>query len=268
MNRSRLFAAVVVLVVLIASVGLALTLDSEYRPQVALARPITTTTTEADIAALVQSGASPTLPAEEREFTEESISRASSTTTTSTIPASTTTEPATAESTATTLASRPADTADSPPTSAAPPAATPSTAPPQTAPSTTSPPTTAPPTTAAGGYVSGAEGDFASRINSFRGSNGQGGLSRSGSLDSYARSWAKKMAGSGGLSHSNLSALLPPWASAGENVGVGGSVGSIFDALASSSGHRGNMLGDFTHMGVGVYQDSDGALWTAHVFTR
>lgn len=76
------------------------------------------------------------------------------------------------------------------------------------------------------------------------------------------------MAESGGLAHSNVSSLLSSWSSAGENVGVGGSVGSIFDALAASSGHRNNMLGNFTHMGVGVYQDADGSLWTAHVFTR
>lgn len=93
-------------------------------------------------------------------------------------------------------------------------------------------------------------------------------LSRDGSLDSYARNWAQRLAQNGGLSHSNISALIPPWNAAGENVGVGGSVSAIFDALVASPGHAANMQGDFTHMGIGVYRDSSGALWTAHVFTR
>lgn len=266
MNRSRLFAAVLALVALIGAVAIAFTLDSEYRPQLALARPISTTTTGADLEALVQSGASATLPEEERELTEEAIARSTSTTT-STIDASTTTSTAPESNAAAN------DDTSSPPTTTASAAAAPATSPPQTTPPTTTPPTTTPPTTsppitAAGGYASGAESDFASRINSYRSSNGLSGLSRSGSLDSYARSWAKRMAQNGGLSHSNISSLLPPWSGAGENVGVGGSAGSIFDALVASPGHRGNMLGDFTHMGVGVYQDGDGSLWTAHVFTR
>jgi uncharacterized protein YkwD len=74
------------------------------------------------------------------------------------------------------------------------------------------------------------------------------------------------MAAAGGLSHSNISSLVPPWSAAGENVGMGGSVGSIFNSLAGSGGHLQNMLGDFTHMGVGVWVDESGVVWTAHVF--
>lgn len=67
------------------------------------------------------------------------------------------------------------------------------------------------------------------------------------------------MAGSGQLGHSGFGA---------ENVGRGGSVGGIFNALANSGGHRVNMLGDFTHFGVGVWVDGDGVIWTTHVFSR
>jgi uncharacterized protein YkwD len=76
------------------------------------------------------------------------------------------------------------------------------------------------------------------------------------------------MATSGDLSHSNIGSLLGEWSSVGENVGYGGSVGGIFDALVASSGHRANILGDFTHVGVGAYRDAGGTLWTAHVFAR
>lgn len=168
--------------------------------------------------------------------------------------------------TSTTTTSTPESTTTTPPP--------PTTAPPETSgesksPPSTSPPTTSPPTTASpGGFASSAENDFAGRINSYRDGDGLSGLSRHGSLDSYARSWAQTLAERGQLSHSDIGSLLGSWSGVGENVGMGGSVGGIFDALASSSGHRANMLGDFTHFGVGVYEDSDGTLWTAHVFTR
>ncbi|HET8738873.1 MAG TPA: CAP domain-containing protein [Acidimicrobiia bacterium] len=146
-------------------------------------------------------------------------------------------------------------------TAAGPPARTSS--PPSTAVATTTAPKPAGPT-----HDSGAESEFAASINSYRGSNGSAALTRSGSLDSYARSWAKHMASSGTLSHSNIGSLLGEWSSVGENVGYGGSVDAVFDALAGSSGHRANMLGDFTHVGVGAYRDANGTLWTAHVFAR
>ncbi len=113
-----------------------------------------------------------------------------------------------------------------------------------------------------------AEAGFASRINSFRADSGLAELRRDGSLDSRAREWSERMAGKGSLSHSDLGSLLPPWSAAGENVGSGGSVSGVFGALVDSSGHRDNMLGDYTHFGVGVWIDSEGTLWTTHVFTR
>lgn len=76
------------------------------------------------------------------------------------------------------------------------------------------------------------------------------------------------MGQSGSLNHSNIGSLLGPWGGVGENVGVGGSVSVIFNALVGSSGHYQNMVGDWTHMGVGVWRDAQGALWTCHVFAR
>lgn len=132
-------------------------------------------------------------------------------------------------------------------------------------PSTTT--TTAPAPSTNSGFRSDYESDFRSRINSVRSSNGLSSLSSEGSLNARARDWAKQMAANGGLSHSNISSLVPPWSAAGENVGLGGSVGSIFNSLAGSSGHLQNMLSDaFTHVGVGVWVDESGRLWTAHVF--
>lgn len=247
MNRPRLVAALVVVVALVSLVAFALQVEEPPRERVHTAEISTTTTSEPDFAALVHSGVISSLPPEELELTEEALSRATSTTTT--VPTTTTTIP---PSTTTTAA--PAAGSTSPPATSAP---------------TTSPPTTAPPTTASQeGFIGGAESDFASRINSLRSSEGLAGLQRSGSLDSYARDWAKQMGQSGSLAHSNIGSLLGPWGAVGENVGVGGSVSVIFDALVGSSGHHDNMVGDWTHMGVGVWRDAEGALWTCHVFVR
>ena len=124
-----------------------------------------------------------------------------------------------------------------------------------------------PPAAAKAEFRSDYEADFRSRINSLRSSNGLSGLSSNGSLDARARDWAKSMADSNKLQHSNIGSLVPPWAAAGENVGKGGSVGSIFNSLAGSGGHKANMMGNFTSFGVGVWVDSNGTLWTVHVFT-
>lgn len=237
MRHPRVLAAFVVILTLLGVTAFAATLEPPEDPAPVVVAPATTTTTAPDFEVLVESHQLDS--AEESDLTDEAIYRSTSTTTTTT---TTTTAPP--STTATTAAgSGKAKTS----------------------------PTTSPPTTKASsqaGYLSSAEKDFASKINSYRSANGMASLKRDSSLNSYARSWAKKMAQSGKLSHSNIASLLPPWSSAGENVGTGGSVSSIFGALKASSGHRANMLGDFTHFGVGVFRDANGVLWTAHVFTR
>jgi uncharacterized protein YkwD len=135
--------------------------------------------------------------------------------------------------------------------------------PPETQPKKPPPPPTAP----EGGFNAGYESAFASSINSYRSSQGLAGLSRNGSLDAEARAWAKRIAERGDLSHSDLGRLIPPWSAAAENVGSGDSVSSLFDALTASSEHRANMLGGYTHFGIGVWVDGSGSLWTAHLFT-
>ena len=125
-----------------------------------------------------------------------------------------------------------------------------------------------PPTTIKAEFRSDYEADFRSRINSLRSSNGLAGLSSNGALNSRARDWAKSMADSNQLKHSNIGNLVPPWLGASENVGKGGSVGSIFNSLAGSSSHVANMLGNYTDFGVGVWVDANGTLWTVHVFAR
>ncbi len=136
-------------------------------------------------------------------------------------------------------------------------------------PKTTAPTTTTqPPTTVKAESRSDYESEFQGRINSLRASSGLPTLARSGSLDAWARDWAKTMAESGSIMHSNIASLLPPWSAAAENVGKGGSVSTIFGLLKESSPHVSNMVGNYTAVGIGVWQDSSGTLWTVHVFAR
>jgi uncharacterized protein YkwD len=128
--------------------------------------------------------------------------------------------------------------------------------------------TTQPPSTGKAEFRSNYESEFQSQINSFRASSGLPALARNGSLDAWARDWAKTMAESGSIMHSNIASLLPPWSAAAENVGKGGSVSTIFGLLKESSPHVSNMVGNYTDVGIGVWQDSGGTLWTVHVFTR
>ncbi len=241
MNRLRPIAALSVITTLFVVFGVATSLGESNitSPETRLeALPLTP-----DLEAAVEAGVLHALSNVEAELTEQAADIASTSTTT-TAPPSTTTTTA---------------TPDPQPRAATTPKAAATT-------TTTSPPPAK--SSPSGGYVSSAENDFASKINSYRAKKGESSLKRSGSLDSYARSWAKKLAERGSLAHSSIGSLLGTWSAVGENVGMGGSVGAIFDALVASSGHRQNMLGDFTHFGIGVYRDSDGTLWTAHVFAR
>lgn len=251
MLRLRTLAVVVVALTVAGAVVITGEEPAVERSAVPTASAPTTTTIQfGETTVVVASGvAAIPLDDQELEATEEALSRA--TTTTTTTPETTTTVTDESSTTA-------GSTSSPPPTTATtrPPATTTTTAP---APTTTQP---------SGSYGASEEAGFASSINSLRSSDGLTPLSRNSSLDSYARSWAQQMARNGSISHSNFGSLLGPWSAVGENVGAGGSVSAVFNALAGSSGHRSNMLGDFTHMGVGVWVDSGGTLWTVHVFAR
>ena len=197
-----------------------------------------------------------------------STTTSTSTTTTTTAPPATTALPTSAPPATT---ARPVATTAPPTTAAAPATTAPpaTTTPPTTAPPATTPPITAPPTTAApaGSFNAAAESDFASRINGLRASVGKPALAGNAELQNYARWWAKYMAEHNSFAHSDIGALLDPWTIVGENIGAGGNVAGIFGALVNSPGHYNNMVeARFTAVGVGVYIDASGKLWTAHVF--
>lgn len=137
--------------------------------------------------------------------------------------------------------------------------------PPQTAPPT-QPPPPPPPTTV---VASGPAADLAGRVNAVRAARGLAALGRDASLDAAALGWARSMAASGVLAHSNLPNQLlgKPWVHAGENVGYGPSVQVVHDALVASPGHLANIVGSqYRAIGVGAVIDANGRLWVAQLF--
>jgi uncharacterized protein YkwD len=94
-------------------------------------------------------------------------------------------------------------------------------------------------------------------------------LGISGRLSRYARVHSRHMAKRGYIYHSrSLASRLRGvrWSIAGENVGAGGDVDSLFQAFMDSAPHRRNILrGSFKHVGIGMVRRGD-YLWVTVVF--
>jgi hypothetical protein len=111
------------------------------------------------------------------------------------------------------------------------------------------------------------EGEFVSLINASRSAAGLGSLTVSGDLVSVARRHTSKMAAEGRIFHSSdLGSGLSGWQALGENVGMGPNPSILHDAFMGSSGHRANILGNYTHVGVGAERAPDGTLYVTVVF--
>lgn len=128
--------------------------------------------------------------------------------------------------------------------------------------------------TAAGCMPSDAR-TFLDRTNGYRSSVGVRGLQENDTLTQKAEAWARHMASTGRLEHSNLSSGLSGlhWKALGENVGysspTSNTLKTIHDMFIRSAGHRANLVNSrYTHMGVGVAKDSRGRIWVAEVFAQ
>jgi hypothetical protein len=111
------------------------------------------------------------------------------------------------------------------------------------------------------------ENEFVSLINASRSAAGLGSLQVSGDLVSVARRHTSKMVAEGKIFHSSdLGAGLSGWQALGENVGMGPNPSILHDAFMGSSGHRANILGNYTHVGVGAERAPDGTLFVTVVF--
>jgi hypothetical protein len=110
--------------------------------------------------------------------------------------------------------------------------------------------------------------EFVAKINALRVSKGLGALHADSALTSFAQSWSDHMAAAGTLSHNPALVHSPgEWTKAGENVGVGSGVDTIFAALVASPRHYQNMVDpSFTLVGIGVTVLGDGTMYTTQNF--
>lgn len=112
--------------------------------------------------------------------------------------------------------------------------------------------------------------DIYSLLNQARAANGQNTLVRNSSLDQVAASWATQLAANGVLSHNpNYSAQIPAgWSRAGENVARGQvDANQMHAEWMASPGHRANILGDYTAVGV-AFLVTGGTTWGVQVFAN
>ncbi len=120
--------------------------------------------------------------------------------------------------------------------------------------------------------ASASEADtIGSLLNQARASAGLPPLARNGAMDAVAARWAQQMAANGAMSHNpSYSSQIPRgWTRAGENVATGfASASETHTAWMNSAGHRANILGDYTSVGVAYFVDANGVSWAVEDFGK
>jgi cysteine-rich secretory family protein len=117
--------------------------------------------------------------------------------------------------------------------------------------------------------VKRTERKFSRKINKARRGSNMRKLSLDPELSKVARKHAKEMARRNLLHHtpqSKLARRVTRWSYLGENVGMGGAVGSLHRAFMNSAPHRHNILRSaYKHSGVGVVKKR-GRMWVTVIF--
>jgi uncharacterized protein YkwD len=106
--------------------------------------------------------------------------------------------------------------------------------------------------------------------NEVRAEAGTTPLVRNAALDKVASDWAYQQWKNGAMSHNpNYSTQIPAgWSHAGENVASGYTYDTVVQAWVNSPEHYRNLVGDYTDLGVGYYQGSDGTRYWSQVFGK
>lgn len=88
------------------------------------------------------------------------------------------------------------------------------------------------------------------------------------SLAKYAQAHAEWMAKNNNMQHQSLGKIMQGWRTAGENIAMGQqSEKEVVKDWMNSSGHRANILNrNYTHVGFGVDQSTNGSLYWCAVF--
>lgn len=108
-------------------------------------------------------------------------------------------------------------------------------------------------------------------INKVRSNAGLGPIALDPTISSISRDWSQQMATGGFFNHrpgNQLGAMLPAgWREWGENIASAPDIFWAQSSLESSPGHYANMVGNFTHVGIGVYA-TDQQVWVTQNFAR
>lgn len=109
-----------------------------------------------------------------------------------------------------------------------------------------------------------------SLVNQERAANGLPALVRNAGIEAVAVNWANQMAASGSMQHNpNYSSQIPAgWTAAAENVAQGQpNAAKMHSDWMNSPGHRANILGDFTSVGI-AFITANGTTWGVQNFAK
>jgi len=107
--------------------------------------------------------------------------------------------------------------------------------------------------------------------NAIRAENGLAPLALNPSISAVSQAWSAKQAKADSMSHNpSYSSQIPSgWTKAAENVAAGYSYDTVVtQGWANSAGHRKNMLGDFTDIGIGIAKAADGTTYFTQNFAK
>lgn len=108
--------------------------------------------------------------------------------------------------------------------------------------------------------MSEAQATILADINQVRANAGKAPLVLDHQISGVAYNWSKYLHDSGKFYHNpNYSKQIRDgWTRAGENIAAGQDLDEVVEAWRNSPGHYTNMIGDYTHIGIGVYNGTKG----------
>jgi len=108
-------------------------------------------------------------------------------------------------------------------------------------------------------------------INAVRSKAGLGPVALDPNISLISRDWSQQMAAGGFFIHrpgDQLNVMLPAgWRQWGENIASAPDIFYAQDSLEASPGHYANMVGPFTHVGIGVFTNGR-QVWVTQNFAR
>lgn len=108
-------------------------------------------------------------------------------------------------------------------------------------------------------------------INQVRANAGLGPVALDPAISNISRDWSQQMAIGGFFDHrpgSQLNVMLPAgWRRWGENIASAPDIFYAQSSLEASIGHYENMVGPFTHVGIGVFA-RNGQVWVTQNFAQ